>query len=99
MHERCAENQGFHNRRQSSGRRHYLSLLRQRGRIVDANPGKDTGFFWFPESKGGTAIWDLSEVAPGTYKITAAVDNGCGPCGKTETKEVRVLACQKSTQF
>ena len=40
-----------------------------------------------------TATWDLSGVQPGTYTITAAVDDGCGLCGKTETQTITVAAC------
>lgn len=39
---------------------------------------------------GAKVIWDLSGVKPGTYTITAAVDDGCGFCGKTMTKTVIV---------
>lgn len=35
-------------------------------------------------------IWDLSGVKPGTYTITAAVDDGCGFCGMTKTKTIVV---------
>lgn len=40
--------------------------------------------------QGEKVIWDLSDAAPGTYTITAAVDDGCGFCGRTVTKEVKV---------
>src|SRR5690606_30546778 len=40
--------------------------------------------------KGAKVMWDLSGVEPGTYRITAGVDDGCGICGKTVTKEVSV---------
>jgi len=39
---------------------------------------------------GSTVIWDLSGVAPGSYSITAAVDDGCGLCGKFITKTVKI---------
>jgi hypothetical protein len=39
---------------------------------------------------GVKVFWDLSGVKPGTYTITAAVDDGCGFCGKTQTKTVVV---------
>jgi hypothetical protein len=64
------------------------------GRVVDASANEDKKRFWFPEGKGETAIWDLSDAEPGTYTITAGVDDGCGICGKTVTKEVSVLPCQ-----
>lgn len=38
--------------------------------------------------EGPKVIWNLKGVAPGTYTITAGVDDGCGICGKTITKEV-----------
>lgn len=40
---------------------------------------------------GANVKWDLSGVAPGTYTITAGVDDGCGICGNTETKTVTVI--------
>lgn len=42
---------------------------------------------------GANVTWDLSGVAPGTYTITAGVDDGCGLCGKTQTQTVTVAAC------
>ena len=38
-------------------------------------------------------VWDLTGVKAGTYTITAAVDDGCGFCGKTMTKTVVVRQC------
>lgn len=38
--------------------------------------------------KGDKVVWNLSGAAIGIYKITAAVDDGCGYCGKTVTKTV-----------
>ncbi len=35
-------------------------------------------------------VWDLTNVPPGTYTITAGVDDGCGLCGQTKTKTVTV---------
>ncbi len=35
-------------------------------------------------------IWDLSNVPPGEYSITAGVDDGCGVCGQTKTQKVQV---------
>ena len=37
--------------------------------------------------------WDLSGVAPGTYTITAGVDDGCRICGKTKTRTLTVAEC------
>ena len=39
---------------------------------------------------GARVTWDLTGVPPGTYTITAAVDDGCGICGATVTKSVAV---------
>jgi hypothetical protein len=41
--------------------------------------------------EGSKVMWDLSGVEPGTYKITAGVDDGCGICGKTVTKVIEVF--------
>lgn len=43
---------------------------------------------------GANVSWDLSGVAPGTYTITAGVDDGCGLCGKTQTQTVTVEPCK-----
>ncbi len=37
---------------------------------------------------GPNVVWDLTGVPPGTYTLTAAVDDGCGFCGATVTKTV-----------
>jgi hypothetical protein len=42
---------------------------------------------------GANVSWDLSGVQPGTYTITAGVDDGCGICGKTQTQTVTVASC------
>jgi hypothetical protein len=43
---------------------------------------------------GEKVLWDLSNVKPGNYSITAAVDNGCGFfCGDTRTKTITVKEC------
>jgi len=39
---------------------------------------------------GANVAWDLNWVMPGTYTITAAVDDGCGLCGAKVTKSVVV---------
>ena len=39
---------------------------------------------------GPKVIWDLAPVPPGTYTLTAGVDDGCGLCGATFTKTVIV---------
>lgn len=45
------------------------------------------------EGTGANVSWDLSGAQPGTYTITAGVDDGCGLCGKTETKTITIAAC------
>lgn len=40
--------------------------------------------------EGSKVIWDLSGLAPGSYTITAGVDDGCGICGETKTQTVEV---------
>ncbi|MEO5860423.1 MAG: hypothetical protein ABIR33_15920 [Pyrinomonadaceae bacterium] len=42
---------------------------------------------------GANVSWDLGGAAPGTYTITAGVDDGCGLCGQTQTQTVTVAAC------
>ena len=42
---------------------------------------------------GSNVVWDLWGVQPGTYTITAGVDDGCGVCGRTITKTVVVKEC------
>jgi hypothetical protein len=42
---------------------------------------------------GANVQWDLSGLAPGTYTITAGVDDGCGLCGKTETRTITIAEC------
>ncbi len=42
---------------------------------------------------GANVSWDLTGVAPGTYTVTAGVDDGCGICGQTKTQTVTVAAC------
>ena len=42
---------------------------------------------------GANVQWDLSSAQVGTYTITTGVDDGCGICGKTDTKTIRVQEC------
>ena len=42
---------------------------------------------------GANVSWDLTGVAPGTYTITAGVDDSCGVCGQTQTRTITVRAC------
>lgn len=40
--------------------------------------------------EGKNVTWDLADVKPGKYTITAGVDDGCGICGETKTQTVEV---------
>ena len=40
---------------------------------------------------GANVSWSLYGVQAGTYTISAGVDDGCGVCGKTETRSVVVI--------
>ncbi|MBX7060298.1 MAG: hypothetical protein K1X52_01455 [Pyrinomonadaceae bacterium] len=42
---------------------------------------------------GANVTWDLAGVEKGTYTITTGVDDGCGVCGKTDTKTIEVKEC------
>ena len=44
--------------------------------------------------QGANVSWDLTGAAPGTYTITAGVDDSCGVCGKTQTKTITVEECR-----
>lgn len=43
--------------------------------------------------QGANVSWDLTGAQPGTYTITAGVDDSCGVCGKTQTKTIEVATC------
>ncbi len=43
--------------------------------------------------QGANVQWDLTGAQPGTYTITAGVDDSCGVCGKTQTKTIEVATC------
>jgi hypothetical protein len=43
--------------------------------------------------QGANVTWDVSGLRPGTYTITAGVDDGCGICGKTVTETIVVRDC------
>jgi hypothetical protein len=43
---------------------------------------------------GSNVKWNLSGVYPGSYTITAGVDDGCGLCGKTQVRTVTVTSCR-----
>jgi len=40
---------------------------------------------------GAKVFWNLNGLLPGTYTITAGVDDGCGVCGKTVTQSLTVV--------
>ena len=42
---------------------------------------------------GANVEWDLDGVSPGTYTITAGVNDGCGVCGETKTETITVEEC------
>ena len=42
---------------------------------------------------GANVQWDLSSAQAGSYTIVTGVDDGCGVCGKTDTKTIRVEEC------
>ncbi|MGE3465572.1 MAG: hypothetical protein AB7J13_01450 [Pyrinomonadaceae bacterium] len=42
---------------------------------------------------GANVQWDLSSAQAGTYTITTGVDDGCGICGRTDTKTITVREC------
>lgn len=52
----------------------------------DISAGKITG-------AGADVVWNLSGVQPGTYTITAGVDDSCGICGTTVTKTIVIKDC------
>jgi hypothetical protein len=43
--------------------------------------------------QGANVSWDLTGAQPGTYTITAGVDDSCGVCGKTQTRTITVAEC------
>lgn len=49
--------------------------------------------------QGANVNWDLSGAQAGTYTITTGVDDGCGVCGKTDTRTVTVKECDDCVQI
>ena len=43
---------------------------------------------------GANVSWDLTGVRPGTYTITAKVDDGCGFCGQEKSTTITVEECK-----
>ena len=48
--------------------------------------------------QGAAVKWDLSGAQAGTYTITTGVDDGCGVCGKTDTRTIKVEECPDCIQ-
>lgn len=42
---------------------------------------------------GANVQWDLSSAQAGTYTIVTGVDDGCGVCGRTDTKTITIRDC------
>lgn len=63
------------------------------------DPEKDVLVYYYTVTggrivgQGAKVTWDLTGVAPGTYTVTAGVDDGCGICGKTQTQTITVKSC------
>ncbi|HXH69169.1 MAG TPA: hypothetical protein VNI60_02360 [Pyrinomonadaceae bacterium] len=63
------------------------------------DPEKDVIMYHYTVSggrivgQGKKVFWDLTGIAPGTYTITAGVDDGCGICGQTQTRTITVKNC------
>jgi hypothetical protein len=47
--------------------------------------------------QGANVTWDVGGLQPGTYTITAGVNDGCGVCGQTQTKTITVRQCTGCT--
>ena len=43
--------------------------------------------------QGANVSWNLMGIAPGTYTVTAGVDDGCGICGQTQTRTITIKNC------
>lgn len=63
------------------------------------DPEKDVLMYHYTVSggrivgQGANVSWDLTGIAPGTYTITAGVDDGCGICGQTQTRKITIKSC------
>ena len=63
------------------------------------DPEKDVVMYLYTVSggrivgQGANVYWDLTSIAPGTYNITAGVDDGCGICGQTQTRTITIRSC------
>lgn len=47
---------------------------------------------------GKNVTWDLSDIKPGEYTITAGVDDGCGICGQTKTAKIYIVKCPETVR-
>lgn len=43
--------------------------------------------------EGANVSWDLTDVEPGTYTITASIDDGCGDCSMPKIEQIKVVEC------
>ena len=63
------------------------------------DPEKDVVIYHYTVSggrivgQGSRVSWNLMGIAPGTYTITAGVDDGCGVCGQTQTRTITIRNC------
>lgn len=48
--------------------------------------------------QGANVNWDVAGLQPGTYTITAGVNDGCGVCGQTQTKTITIRECAGCTK-
>lgn len=66
---------------------------------IATDPEKDVLIYYYTVSggriigQGAKVTWDLTDIAPGTYTITAGVDDGCGICGQTQTRTITIKTC------
>jgi hypothetical protein len=43
--------------------------------------------------QGKKVVWDLTDLAPGTYTIVAGVNDGFGVCGEIKKRRIEILEC------
>ena len=69
------------------------------GKTTAVDPEKDVVTYNYTVSggrivgQGANITWDLTGIAPGTYTVTAGVDDGCGICGQTKTETITIKTC------
>jgi len=83
-----------------SNGKHFCFGSKEIGIYTEAfNPSNDVITYVYSVSggkiigQGDKVVWDLSGEKPGTYTITAGVDDSCGVCGQTMTKTATVTEC------